>query len=117
MYPYILGDAAYGLHVNLMKGCTGTMLSLEEEWFCYKLSSARMVVERSFGRLKGRWRILQGASQFKRILSMCRMVASCWVLHNICEAAGEPYKKQWEAAMTKEWKKKFEGVSDETDLT
>ena len=57
VYPYILGDAAYGLHVHLMKGYTGAGLSVEQEWLGFKLSAACMTVERAFGRLKGRWRI------------------------------------------------------------
>lgn len=117
VYPYILGDAAYGLQVHMMKGYTGAGLSIEQEWFGYKLSAARMTVERSFGRLKGRWRILQVPSQFEKILSLCRMIASCCVLHNICESANETYNKQWERSGTlqQDWIQDYDDMSDEEE--
>ena len=117
VYPYILGDAAYGLQVHLMKGYTGAGLSIEQEWFGFKLSAARMTVERSFGRLKGRWRILQVPSTFGKILSLCRMITACCVLHNICEAANETYKRQWEHSGTvqHEWKEVYAELSNDEE--
>ena len=61
------------------------------EYFTHKLSSARMTVERAFGRLKGRWRILQAPSKYKSLFNHCNMIGACCVLHNICEMANDPY--------------------------
>lgn len=53
-----------------------------------------MVVENSFGRLKGRWHCL-----LKRL--DCEtdrvpvMVGTCCVLHNICEINNEEYNEDW----------------------
>ena len=96
VYPYILGDAAYGLNVHPMKGYPGAALSIKEEWFNVRLSSARMCIERSFGTLKGRWRILQKPSESKKIFNHCRMTAACCVLHNMCIDENVYYNRQWE---------------------
>ena len=56
---YLLGDAAYPSSPYLAKGFTGSGLGQKKEYHNWKLSGARMAVERAFGRLKGRWKILQ----------------------------------------------------------
>ena len=60
----------------------------------YRQSRARMVVENSFGRLKGRWRCL-----LKRLDSdlenVTKIVATCVVLHNICEILGDNCLQKW----------------------
>ena len=58
-------------------------MSCEEYHWNYVQSSTRMCVERAFGMLKGRWRIL-----LKRIdvhlKNVPNLVAACLVLHNMC---------------------------------
>ena len=63
--------------------------SLNQKLFNYRLSRARVVVEHSYGRLKGRWRCL-----LKHLdVTTCdvpELVAACCVLHNIiCEIHGD----------------------------
>jgi hypothetical protein len=48
-----------------------------------------MVVEKAFGRLKGRWRRLQ-MCDFE-ISRMPKVVKACCVLHNICEVNLIPF--------------------------
>ena len=58
--------------------------------FNKKLSAARSVVERTFGMLKGRWRLLlKKVEQQTRTLS--KIVLAACVLHNICVDHGDLY--------------------------
>jgi hypothetical protein len=69
-------------------------LSRQEKHFNYRLSRARVVVEHSYGRLKGRWRCL-----LKRLdVATCdvpKVIAASCVLHNICEIHGDAFNDQW----------------------
>lgn len=49
----------------------------------------RNVIERAFGRLKARWRLLLRKSEIK-LVSYATVVMACFVLHNICEAHKVP---------------------------
>lgn len=79
---HLIGDAAYPLLPWLLTPFKGKRTELQEK-YNYKLSSARMVVENSFGRLKAR---------FRRLLKRCDgqlpflldVIADCVILHNIC---------------------------------
>jgi hypothetical protein len=52
--------------------------------FNYRLSLARMTIETSFRRLKGRWRCLQKRLEVD-VEFACIVIAACVILHNICE--------------------------------
>ena len=55
----MLGDPAYPLLQSLMKAFPDkSHLSRQDKNFNYRLSRARVVVEHSYGCLKGRWRCL-----------------------------------------------------------
>ncbi|XP_042453279.1 protein ALP1-like [Zingiber officinale] len=53
-----------------------------EEYFNMKHSRARNVIERCFGLLKGRWKILASPSFFP-IQTQVRIIISCCLLHNL----------------------------------
>ncbi|KAA0054337.1 retrotransposon protein [Cucumis melo var. makuwa] len=53
-----------------------------KEYFNMKHSSARNVIERVFGVLKGRWAILRGKSYYP-LQVQCRTILACALLHNL----------------------------------
>ena len=55
---HIVGDPAYPLRSWLMKAYSDGTATPKQKIFNTKLSLTRMVIERSFGKLKGRWGIL-----------------------------------------------------------
>ncbi|KAA0048373.1 putative nuclease HARBI1 [Cucumis melo var. makuwa] len=53
-----------------------------KEFFNMKHSSARNVIERAFGVLKGRWVILRGKSYYS-VEVQCRTILACCLIHNL----------------------------------
>lgn len=69
---HILGNPAYALPANIIKGYTGRNLTPEQESFNVYHSAARMMVENAFGRLKARWRmVLQTYGLLHRTFTIC----------------------------------------------
>ena len=87
----LLGDAAYPLKAWLLKPYTHQAnLTAAQHLFNYKLSRARMTIENTFGRLKGRWRCLQKRLDVT-VEFACTVVTACVILHNLCEMRRERY--------------------------
>lgn len=89
---YYLCDAGYpngeglltpyrGQRYHLSEWRSGRHPETPKEFFNYKHSSARNVIERCFGILKGRWGILRGHSYYP-VKVMCRIISACALLHN-----------------------------------
>ena len=72
----LLGDPAYPLQRWLMKPYPESRIADEQGVFNYHLNRTRVVVERAFGILKIRWRILSG-EQEGTIDSVCNVVCAC----------------------------------------
>ena len=69
-------------------------LSQQQKTFNYSLSKARVVVEHSYGRLKGRWRCLLKRLNVD-VSDVPEHVATCCVLHNMCEVHGDSFDDEW----------------------
>lgn len=68
----------------------------DQRRFNARHASTRGPVERAFGRLKGRWRILRRDMNLD--LKLCNMaIMACVVLHNVCERNGVPLEPDVEA--------------------
>ena len=82
--PLILGDPAYPLRPWLMTPFpAGGVLTAAQQRFNYRLSKARVIIERAFGKLKSRWRCLlkQLEESTDRVP---QTIITCCILHNIC---------------------------------
>ncbi|MGH0151213.1 UNVERIFIED_CONTAM: hypothetical protein FKN15_060192 [Acipenser sinensis] len=93
---YIVGDAAYPLLCWLMKPYPANNITPEKEAFNYTMGRVRVVIEQSFGRLKGRWCILLKRME-QNLQNTTNIAGACCILHNICEARNVAYDKQWTA--------------------
>ena len=95
IHPVILGDPAYPMLNWLLKGYPENVNTPRiQRRFNYRLSRARMTVENTFGRWKGRF------PRFSKRLDMevdgaVEVVAAACVIHNICEMRKEPYFVEW----------------------
>jgi hypothetical protein len=87
---YIIADAAYPLRTYLIKAFPDSyMLTHRERHFNKVLSSMRMVVERAFGHLKERWRILLKEIYCTDIERIIKIIHACCILHNLCIDMGD----------------------------
>ena len=80
--PLILGDGAFHMRTWITKPYGDAVLSEKKRYYNYRLSHPRMVSERAFGKLKGRWRILSKKCENHKE-TVKKMGLASVVLHNI----------------------------------
>ena len=85
---FILGDPAYPLLPYLMKEYANGGCTAQEQYFGYKLCSARNVIECAFGHLKARFSALRREMDIN-LSDLPTVVYACFVLHNFCEVNKE----------------------------
>ena len=80
----IIGDPAYPPLPYLMKEFPSGGTTALEQFFSYRLSSARMPIECAFGKRKGRFGCLRRPMDIN-VKDLPSVIHSCFILHNICE--------------------------------
>ncbi|XP_020299186.1 putative nuclease HARBI1 [Pseudomyrmex gracilis] len=82
---HILGDAAYCIRKHVMVPFKDNgHLSERQLNFNKRLSTARTIVERSLGLLKGRFRSILDTLPMQRTDLIPKYIVACCILHNIC---------------------------------
>ena len=83
---YLIGDSGFGNYKWLLAAFKPSHIrnNRERKRFNKVQSSTRMAIERAFGQLKGRWRILLEAIRSHDIQRICQIIHVCCILHNIC---------------------------------
>lgn len=72
----------------LMKEYASGASNPQEQYFGYKLCSARNVIECAFGRLKARFAALKRAMDIN-VDDLPYVIYACFVIHNLCELSNE----------------------------
>ena len=90
---FIIGDPAYPLMPYLMKEYAGGGTNRQEQYFGYRLCSARNVIECAFGRLKARFGCLRRAMDIN-LDELPFVIYACFVLHNYCELHNESINEE-----------------------
>ena len=84
----ILGDPVYPLLPYLMKEFANGGKDQRENFFGYRLSPARIVIECAFGGLKARFGSLRREMD-NELDNLPQCINSCFILHNFCEMRKE----------------------------
>lgn len=92
---FLVGDSAYPICTWLMKPFPfSANLTPAQRSYNYHLSSARIVTENAFGRLKARWRRLYKRNDMNIEKVPC-IITACCILHNICEVHKDSFNEHW----------------------
>jgi hypothetical protein len=90
--PYCLvADSAYACEPSILPAFKDTVAQANRDRVAFNTqhSRTRSVIESGFGRLKTRWRLLLRQNELVNLDNMNTVILACFILHNICEAAGE----------------------------
>lgn len=92
---HLIGDSAFPLNKNLMKPYTERANMPENQsTFNYRLSRCRATVERSFGHLKNRFRMIHKKIEYD-IENAKDIIKTACILHNVCVDAADSIETDW----------------------
>lgn len=93
---HLIADSAFALHRTLMKPYPiHPDMPRENVIFNYRLSRCRCTVERGFGLLKNRFRLLHKKMVFN-VENATNIAKAAAILHNICINSEDAYEHQWD---------------------
>ena len=92
--PFFAANSAFPLAPTTIKCYDDTLLPHWKRSFNYSLIHTRRVVEQAFGRLKGRWKIVDKSSLHDPVFAR-RVALVCCALHNVCERHRCPFEESW----------------------
>ena len=95
--PYkFIGDAAYPMRPWFYSPFKGEKegLSKSKVYWNFIQSSTRTAIEKAFGIVKGRWRILLNIIDLP-LKHVPDLVIACICLHNLCIIHGDKFDMQW----------------------
>ena len=78
-----IGDSAFPQYAWLLKMYNENTRDKQQKYFNKRLCGARVVTEKTYGMLKGRWRILYKKTECRRF-NLHYVIIACIALHNIC---------------------------------
>lgn len=111
---HLLGDSAYSLQRHVMVPYRDNgHLTVEQTYYNKQLSSSRMMVERTIGLLKGRWRRLLDKLPMRRIDLIPYFIMAACVLHNICLKRQDTFEFPIEIPGTQETDEPLEATNEE----
>ena len=90
--PFLVADSAFPLDSTSMK-CFPDLANVpQKRSFNYSFMSTRRVVEQAFGRLKGRWKIMDGKCKLNDPVFVRQVAMVCCALYNVCERYQCPFE-------------------------
>ena len=92
--PFVVADAAFPLDPTCLK-CYDVVQAPYQRSFNYSWIRTRRVVEQAFGRLKGRWKIMDGRCSLRDPVFARQVAVVCCGLHNICKRHQCAFKEGW----------------------
>ena len=93
--PFLVADSAFPLDSTSMKCFPDSANVPQKLSFNYSLIHTRRVVEQAFGRLKGRWKIMNGNCKLNDPVFVRQVAMVCCALHNVCERHQCPFEPGW----------------------
>ncbi|KAI5063288.1 hypothetical protein GOP47_0021835 [Adiantum capillus-veneris] len=85
---YVVADLEYPLLPWLMRPFKENELTTQRTLYNDTLSLTRIAMARTFGRLKGAFRIFHGTVKQPNLERMPKMIHACCIMHNMCIEAG-----------------------------
>lgn len=93
---HLIADSAFALAPTLMKPFPSKSdMTRRNSLFNYRLSRCRSSVERAFGSLKNRFRLLHKKMEFD-LDNSTTIIKAATVLHNLCISSGDEVEIDWE---------------------